>query len=154
MPWRNAPDIDFDEQPQYRWPSWRVDYKLEDLFGELHEKFNTVPIFIQDPDAFHHDVAELAGDAPSKEVFLAKLQERKSQRLEELRNFEENLTALIITGFNRLLDPQMKAFVHLCNSASFDSLIAFWATFLGPNKYGTEPSLGLSILCTSMASFR
>ncbi|OAA51926.1 hypothetical protein NOR_00519 [Metarhizium rileyi] len=141
MPWCDAPRVDFDEEPQYRWPSWRVGHKLEDLFGELHEQFNTIPIFIQDPDAFHHDVAELAGDTQSKTEFLRRLQERRNQRLEELRDFEKSLAALMATGFGRLTDDQMKSYFVLCRTASFDSLISFCASFLGPNQYGTEPSL-------------
>jgi hypothetical protein len=39
-----------------------------------------------------------------------------------------------MTGFHRLLEPKMKAFVQLCRMASLDSLIAFSAAFLGPNS--------------------
>lgn len=145
MPWCDAPRVDVDEEPQYRWPSWRVGHELEDLFGELHEQFNTVPIFIQDPDAFHHDVAELASDAPSKAEFHTRLQERRNQRLEELRDFEKSLAALMTRGFSRLDGDQLKSLFALCRTASFDSLISFCASFLGPDKYGTEPSLGLCI---------
>lgn len=40
-----------------------------DLFGDLHERFNTVPMFIQDPQAFHRDVSELALRASNKADF-------------------------------------------------------------------------------------
>ncbi|GAO19336.1 hypothetical protein UVI_02008660 [Ustilaginoidea virens] len=85
MSWRSAPRVDFDHQPEYQWPAWLADHSLEDLFGELHDKFSTIPIFIQDPIAFHTDVAQLAGEASSRDDFLAALEERKNQRLEELR---------------------------------------------------------------------
>lgn len=143
MPWRDPPRFDFDEQPEFRWPFWQVGHKRDDLFGVLHDRFNTTSMFIQDPDAFHHDVAELASSVSGREEFLTKLQDRRDQRLNELKDFQMNIAALIMNGFNSMNDDQMKSFINLCRNASFDSLIAFWVSFLAPDRYGIEPSLGL-----------
>lgn len=75
MPWRGAPNIDFDQQPEYRWPLCKVDADEEDLFGDLHERFNTAPMFIQDPDAFHKDVSKAEHCASSKADFYDRLQQ-------------------------------------------------------------------------------
>lgn len=51
MTWREPPTADFDDDATFRWPFWQVDVDEADLFGDPHERFNTAPMFIQDPDA-------------------------------------------------------------------------------------------------------
>ncbi|KFH48482.1 hypothetical protein ACRE_006170 [Hapsidospora chrysogenum ATCC 11550] len=131
MPWRDAPRVDFDDQPKYRWPCWNVDMDFEDLFGELHERFNTAPMFLQDPDAFHHDVAEIAHRCQNKADFLAQLQERRDQRLAELKHILDEIALLLVCGHSRKEDAShIHSFILLSRNASLDSLVRLCATFL------------------------
>ncbi|KAF4506051.1 hypothetical protein G6O67_006173 [Ophiocordyceps sinensis] len=143
MPWTEAPAVDFDQQPEYQWPFWEAGFQEDDLFGELHQRFNTMPnpTFIQDPDAFHHDVAEIACKALDKDDFLARLQARRDERLAELLDIRNQLWYLLSFGYSRMDDNQLLHFTHFNNFASLDTILAFWASLLSPNRHGKEPSL-------------
>ncbi|KAI8713048.1 hypothetical protein NCS52_01248100 [Fusarium sp. LHS14.1] len=143
MPWRKPPRVNFEEQAEYRWSFWKLGLQEDDLFGDLHERFNTVPMFIQDPDAFHHDVNEIARQALNKEDFYARLQKRRDQRLEELLDMENKIGALHVSGYNRLTDNQRFHRIRLECFASLDCLVAFCASFLTPNEKGVKPSLDI-----------
>ncbi|KAK7424281.1 hypothetical protein QQX98_000549 [Neonectria punicea] len=138
MPWRKTPP----QQAEYRWPFWKLGLEEDDLFGDLHERFNTVPMFIQDPDAFHHDVNKIACQAADKEEFYARLQKRRDQRLDELTDMEDKIGVFHLSGYNRLNDNQRFHRFRLERYASLDCLVAFCASLLAPNKKGMMPSLG------------
>ncbi|KAF4509341.1 hypothetical protein G6O67_003519 [Ophiocordyceps sinensis] len=143
MPWRGPPVADFDQQPQYRWQFWQVGLQEDDLFGELHQRFNTMPHpgYIQDPDAFHNDVASIARDATDKQVFLAHLQKRRDERLAELSNFRHKLFRLLRVGFTRLSDDQLFHLSRHDRFASLDTVVGLYASLLAANQDGQEPSL-------------
>ncbi|GAB0137990.1 hypothetical protein EsDP_00006239 [Epichloe bromicola] len=147
MPWRDPPEADFEE---YRWPFWNVDLEAEDLFGVLHKRFNTTQMFIQDPDAFHKDVCEMAYLASDQADFYNRLQERSDKRLEELKSALRVLDLLDSGGFYNLDDKQNFAFFRTRRFASLDCLIGFFASLLGPNHHGQLPSESRHYLkCTS-----
>ncbi|KAM4060796.1 hypothetical protein HRG_001673 [Hirsutella rhossiliensis] len=143
MPWRQAPVVDFEQQPEYQWPFWNVGCREADLFGELHQRFNEVPnpTFIQDPDAFHADVFELARDSANKDEFIARLQERRDLRLKELDDFRRKIYILLRSGFTSLDDNQVCRLMHMNLFATLDSIVALYASLLAPNEYGEQPSL-------------
>ncbi|KAJ3457244.1 hypothetical protein MRS44_014385 [Fusarium solani] len=143
MPWRNPPRVNFEEQAEYRWPFWKVDLDEDDLFGDLHERFNTVPMFIQDPDAFHHDVNEIARQALDKEDFYARLQKRRDQRLDELKDMQDKIGVFHLSGYTRLAENQRFHRLRLQRYASLDCLVAFCASLLAPNEKGMMPSLDM-----------
>ena len=139
--------MDFEDQPQYRWPCTKVGFKLEDVFGELHERFNTAPMFLQDPDAFHHDVAEIAHLARDQSDFLAQLQERRDQRLTELKRIFDKIATLLLCGHARKEDEShMQSLLLLSRNASLDSLVGLCATFLDPKDDSMQQSLCRSYL--------
>ncbi|RSL68347.1 hypothetical protein CEP54_002887 [Fusarium duplospermum] len=143
MPWRKPPRVNFEEQAEYRWPFWKVDLDEDDLFGDLHERFNTVPMFIQDPDAFHHDVNEIARRALDKEDFYARLQKRRDQRLDELKDMQDKIGVFHLSGYTRLAENQRFHRLRLQRYASLDCLVAFCASLLAPNEKGMMPSLDI-----------
>ncbi|KAI8655618.1 hypothetical protein NCS55_01214500 [Fusarium keratoplasticum] len=143
MPWRKPPRVNFEEQAEYRWPFWKVDLDEDDLFGDLHERFNTVPMFIQDPDAFHHDVNEIARQALNKEDFYARLQTRRDQRLNELKDMQDKIGVFHLSGYTRLAENQRFHRLRLQRYASLDCLVAFCASLLAPNEKGMMPSLDM-----------
>ncbi|RSL78392.1 hypothetical protein CEP51_008268 [Fusarium floridanum] len=142
MSWRKPPRVNFEEQAEFRWPFWKLGLKEDDLFGDLHERFNTVPMFIQDPDAFHRDVNEIARQSLDKKDFYSRLQQRRDQRLDELKDMDEKIGALHLSGYNRLTNDQRFHRLRLECFASLDCLVAFFASFLTPNERGVAPSLG------------
>ncbi|KAM0438700.1 hypothetical protein ACHAPT_001457 [Fusarium lateritium] len=143
MPWREPPRVNFEEQAEYRWPFWKLGLNEDDLFGDLHQRFNTAPMFIQDPQAFHHDVNEIARQALNKEDFYSRLQKRRDQRLDELTDMQDKIGALHSSGYNRLADNQRFHRIRLEAYASLDCLVAFCASFLTPNEKGMMPSLDI-----------
>lgn len=140
MPWRDPPVADFDRDETFRWPFWEVGVDEADLFGDLHTRFNTVPMFIQDPHAFHSDVSEVALSSSSKEDFYARMEKRRDVRLGELRSFVEQLGLLDGYGFLPFDDNQWFTFLRVRAFASMDCLVAFFASFIGPNDRGELPS--------------
>ncbi|KAH6988715.1 hypothetical protein EDB80DRAFT_730826 [Ilyonectria destructans] len=146
MPWRPPPVVDFDQQPEYRWPFWKVGLDEAALFGELHERFNTTRMFIQDPDAFHHDVNDIARHASDKADFLSRMQQRRDQRLDELKEIRENIFHFILSGHQRINDDQMFYYLRLNRFATLDCLVALCASFLGPDERGQVPSLDQFLL--------
>lgn len=76
IPWQDSPRVDFDAQPEYRWPSQELGLDEDDLFGALHSRFNTAPIFIQNPLAFHKYMVGLVRQASDKQDFYTRMQRR------------------------------------------------------------------------------
>lgn len=150
MPWGIIPT---SNTPDLQWPYWEVGLRDEDLFGELHQRFNTMPNpgYIQDMYAFHADVFELARICAGKEEFLARLQQRRDERLKELQEFRSNLYIAITSGYTCLDSEQQDHLSRLNTYASFDTLVAFYGTLIGPNKAGQQPTEGSSsFLCQAV----
>ncbi|KAF4999468.1 hypothetical protein FDECE_11504 [Fusarium decemcellulare] len=139
MPWAEAPKVDFREERKYRWSCGHLGLKESALFGELHERFNTVPMFIQDPEAFHCDVDAIARQSSTQEEFFASLQARREERLEELNQMRRRISILFILGYSTLSIKQEIRSVDLSAFASLDSLVAFLASLLGPDEHGNHP---------------
>ena len=142
MPWSQNPTVDFDDHRQFIWEHWRVGFELDDIFGVLHDQFNTVPFFIQDQVAFHQDVADVAEQSNGQQEFLKKLKMRRDDRLQELITFKRINTSLLLRGYGSLDAEQFTALRNLCYTASFDSLVSFLGSLVGPNEDGSEPPLG------------
>lgn len=142
MPGTYAPEVDFD-QSEFQWPYWRVGCQEQDLFGELSERFNKMPTptFIQDPEAFHRDVAEIALQARDKEDFFARMEERKEKRLNELLDFRKELWHLLHRS-SSMNTYQLLHFTRFYNFASLDTILALCASLLPQNQHGKDPSLG------------
>ena len=145
MPWKERRVVDYDYEPEFLWPSGNVGLEQEALFTDLHDRFNTVPFFLQDEEAFHCDVSEIANDVENQAEFYARLQKRKDERLEELNRMMRYLSYFMGGGHfdQQMGKPQQYKFIRLQRNGSFDSLITFLSSFLGPNKKGELPDEGL-----------
>lgn len=140
--------------PQWNWPSWKFNIPLNDLFGNLHDQYNTVPISIQEPIAFHHDVSELCSTASTLSEFHLLLKRRRDQRIEELRQCWEAVSLRIVSwppsleGNEASVAERWAAFLHFSREFSFDTLNQFFSLFThnGPSKPPTlsPPSPGSS----------
>ncbi|KAH7309000.1 hypothetical protein B0I35DRAFT_515361 [Stachybotrys elegans] len=147
MPWQTEPRVpDLVEEPQYHWPAESIGLEENDLFGHLHERFNTTRIFIQAPESFHRDVSEIVRQADDKEHFYRLMEERKKVRLDQLTKAHTSITAKLGTGYGQLSEEQNFRMLRLGCDASFDSLLDFMASFLGQNRAGKAPYPGATPL--------
>lgn len=124
-----------DERAEWAepWPFWKFGLKQSDLHTTLHEKYNTVPSAIQDPEAFHHDVFELSTRADTRGEFEELMEERKTQRLKELNSMLEDASFEIV-GCPRLIGTdQWVHAVQLFRTKSLDSLVRYFASYLPDN---------------------
>lgn len=138
------------EDPGWSWPAWKFGLKRDDLFTSLHDKYNTFTFSLQDPEAFHHDVCEIAYDADTTEQFFHLMADRRRQRLRELHESLETLAVEIIAN-PRLMDSDHWEYaLQLFRTKSFDSLVRYFASYL-PNGYLSDGDSHTS--CSSSSSF-
>lgn len=117
----------------YNWPFWKFGLKRDDLFGTLHDQYNTVPSPILDPTAFHHDVFEISHQAASADEFHRLLDERKQQRLRELNSSFESAATEIVANPSLIGTEQWYHAVQLFRTRSLDSLVRYFASYLPPD---------------------
>ncbi|KAL2270769.1 hypothetical protein VTJ83DRAFT_140 [Remersonia thermophila] len=117
----------------WTWPFWKFGLKKDDLFGSLHERYNTVPSPILDPQAFHHDVYEISHQARNADEFHRLLQARKQQRLHELNETLESAALEIIGNPSLIGTDQWVHAVQLFRTKSLDSLVRYYASYLPPD---------------------
>ncbi|KAL8312994.1 hypothetical protein RB597_004762 [Gaeumannomyces tritici] len=132
------PPIDY-HNPEWRWPSWKFGLHMRVLFEDLYQKYNMEPSPIQQAEAFHHDVYEIANRASSPEEFYRLLGERKKQRLEELKN-AFNKVATAITGHPALTShiPNFwESTARFTHHRTLDHLVEHFASFI-PDGYFEE----------------
>ena len=115
---------------RWNWPFWKFGLKKDDLFGPLHDRYNTVPSPILDPEAFHHDVYELSNQAASADELHRLLDARKQQRLRELNETLESAAFEIIANPELIGTEQWHHAVQLFRTKSLDSLVRYFASYL------------------------
>ncbi|KAL2150994.1 hypothetical protein VTH82DRAFT_6092 [Thermothelomyces myriococcoides] len=114
----------------WTWPFWKFGLKKDDLFGTLHERYNTFASPILDPEAFHHDVYEIAQQASNTDEFHRLLNARKEQRLRELNETLESAAFEIIANPSLINTEQWQHAVQLFRTKSLDSLVRYYASYL------------------------
>jgi len=119
-----------DPDSCWTWPFWKFGLKKDDLFGTLHDQYNTVPSPILDPEAFHHDVYEISQQAASADEFHRLLHNRKEQRLRELNETLESAAFEIIANPSLIGTEQWQHAVQLFRTKSLDSLVRYYASYL------------------------
>lgn len=118
------------DEPCWAWPFWKFGLKGDDLNTTLHDRFNTVPSAIQDPEAFHHDVYELSTQARTLDEFERLMEERKKLRLEELNGMLENASFEIVGNPSLIGTEQWQYALQLFRTKSLDSLVRYFASYL------------------------
>ena len=118
---------------RFTWPFWKFGLKRDDLFGTLHDQYNTVPSPILDPEAFHHDVYEISQQAASADEFHRLLDDRKQQRLRELNSSFESAASEIVGNPSFIGTEQWFHAVVLFRTRSLDSLVRYFASYLPPS---------------------
>ncbi|CAK7266632.1 hypothetical protein SEPCBS57363_002188 [Sporothrix epigloea] len=128
------------EDPDVAWPAWKFGMKRDALFTTLHDQYNTFQSNIQDPDAFHHDVYEIANEAASTVEFHNLLATRRDQRLRELNESLESASFEIIANPALVGTSQWEHALQLFRTRSLDSLVRYFASYL-PSTHPWRTSL-------------
>ncbi|RKU43735.1 hypothetical protein DL546_005542 [Coniochaeta pulveracea] len=118
------------DDPASSWPFWKFGFKKDDLVTTLHDQYNTYPIPIQDPEAFHHDVFECSQEAGTTEDFHRLLASRKEQRLRELNGSLESAALEIIANPGLIGTEQWQYALQLFRTKSLDSLVRYFSSYL------------------------
>ncbi len=118
------------DDPGEAWPFWKFGLKKDDLFTKLHDRYNTFPSSIQDPEAFHHDVFEISHEADSPEEFYRLLADRKQQRLRELNESLESAALEIIANPSLIGTDQWQHALQLFRTKSWIPLVRYFASYL------------------------
>lgn len=118
------------DDPGWAWPFWKFGLKRDDLNTTLHDRFNTFPSAIQDPEAFHHDVYELSNQACDLDEFEQLMEARKKLRLRELNGMLENASFEIVGNPSLIGTEQWQYALQLFRTKSLDSLVRYFASYL------------------------
>lgn len=116
------------------WPAWKFGMKRDDLNTTLHDKYNTLTLPIQDPEAFHHDVYELSQQAASADEFHGLMAERQQQRIRELTQSMESMAVEIIANPALIGTEQWQHALQLFRCKSYDSIVRYFSSYL-PEGY-------------------
>ncbi|OAA55259.1 hypothetical protein SPI_08354 [Niveomyces insectorum RCEF 264] len=118
------------DDPGWSWPAWKFGMRRDALLTTLHERYNTFQSTIQDPDAFHHDVFEIANEATTTDDFHRLLADRREQRLRELNDSLESASYEIIANPALIGTAQWELALQLFRTRSLDSLVRYFASYL------------------------
>lgn len=125
--------------------------KGDDLTTTLHQKYNTLTLTLQDPEAFHHDVYELSQQATTATEFHKLMADRQQQRITELTQSMESLAVEIIANPALMGTEQWKHAVQLFRTKSYDSIVRYFASYL-PEDY-LDSQHGSSTTSSNTTSF-
>ncbi|PNP82080.1 hypothetical protein FNYG_04641 [Fusarium nygamai] len=126
------------DDPAYTWPAWKFGLKREDLSNKLHDQYNTYLAPIQSPEAFYHDISEIAHTAHSAAEFHHIAHGRRQQRLNELNEALESASFEIIGNPSLIDTPRWEHAIQLFRTNSLDSLVQYFASYL-PQEHRWHP---------------
>lgn len=136
--------------PGWTWPYWKFGLQREDLETKLHDQYNTFSLAILDPEAFHHDVYELANKAATTDELHELLAERKQLRVRELNDSLESAAFEIIGNPTLIGTDQWQHAVQLFRTRSLDSLVRYFASYL-PEQHPWHKSVDSGSVTSSSA---
>ncbi|KAL2110131.1 hypothetical protein VUR80DRAFT_1575 [Thermomyces stellatus] len=141
------------DDPGWSWPAWKFGMKREDLTTKLHDQYNTFSFTIQDPEAFHHDVFEVAITASTTDEFHSLLAARKQQRLEELNKTLESAAFEIIAHPSLVGTDQWQYALQLFRTRSLDSLVRYFSSYLPESQQTRNASFDAPTPASMASSF-
>ncbi|RDA86883.1 hypothetical protein CP532_1378 [Ophiocordyceps camponoti-leonardi (nom. inval.)] len=122
------------DDPDWTWPAWKFGLRRDDLFTTLHDRYNTFTFAIQNPEAFHLDVSEIAHEADTADDFYRLLNTRRQQRLCELNESLKTVACEIIGNPRLMADEQWQYALQLFRAKSYDSIIRYFASYLPDDR--------------------
>jgi hypothetical protein len=140
------------DEPGWAWPAWKFGMKREDLTTKLHDQYNTFMSTIQDPEAFHHDVSEIAHEASTTDEFHRLMAARQQERIKELNDSLESAAIEIIGNPKLIGTEQWQYALQLFRTKSLDSLVRYFASYL-PEHYLYRHDHGYQTPSSTASSF-
>ncbi|KAI0970008.1 hypothetical protein F4678DRAFT_437297 [Xylaria arbuscula] len=134
--------INLVQEREYHWKSNNVGMKMQDLWGELHDKYNIIHIPLLDQQHFHQDVKEVAEKANTKDEFNRLMAERSWSHHEQLAEEFNALFNRIAANPSKLISPSLWALCLLFSrDRSLSNLHTVFSTLLqGPETSSSLPS--------------
>ncbi|KAI0548139.1 hypothetical protein F4679DRAFT_334643 [Xylaria curta] len=127
--------IDLYAEPEYHWPAWKFGMTMHELWGELHDQYNTLRIPIQCQRAFHLDVKELATKASTREEFFHLMDERSQDRFKEVKQAVEDISLTFIGDPRRfIINGLWRPFLDFARATSAADLVVFLSKLQEPEK--------------------
>ncbi|KAF2452371.1 hypothetical protein BDY21DRAFT_375639 [Lineolata rhizophorae] len=125
------------------WPAWKFGLKQGDLVTTIHDRFNTIPMAIQEPNPFAADVVEISTEVDAFQELEEKLGARRDERLKELCDAFETI-ALSIIGRPSLLPTTFSSqtwanAVRLFRHRSFDALLNYFMSNMTSLDENVQP---------------
>lgn len=133
------------DDPALAWPAWKFGMRRDAIHSTLHDQYNTFQFTIQDPDAFQHDVHEIASEAATVAEFHQLLSKRRELRLNELNDSLESASCEIIANPMLVNTKQWEYALQLFRTRSLDSLVRFFSSYLPSDHPWNESSHQLNI---------
>ncbi|KAJ1327402.1 hypothetical protein MN608_06729 [Microdochium nivale] len=124
---------------KWRWPADKFNMRQSDLFQQLQPRHNTISFTLQDPEAFHRDVCELAEAAHTTNELNMLLQQRREERLDELdRRFEAAGARLARNPYLGGEPKHWDNMAQLFREKSYDALVRYFAMHVDIDDDGGE----------------
>lgn len=142
----HTPRPDWEHDQSWDWPFQKFGYDDPDvLFTDLHIKYNSIRCAIQDPQAWHLDVCEIAHLADNKKEFLDRLAKRQQERYEELEKAWNKTCAHLIGQpwrFTVQMDPDdlWERMISVSRNFAFDTFVDYFGAYArGERPQTPEP---------------
>ncbi|KAI0202667.1 hypothetical protein F4808DRAFT_69148 [Astrocystis sublimbata] len=129
---RRPSEHDLYEARELHWPAYSVGMRMPDLWGSLHDDYNTLRISIQCQRAFHLDVRELATAARSHDEFHRLMAERSDARFREVASALDDIGVSLVMTPDRIPYDLWTQFIQFGRSMSAADLAVFLAGFEDP----------------------
>ncbi|KAI1269321.1 hypothetical protein F5Y18DRAFT_181197 [Xylariaceae sp. FL1019] len=117
---------------QYHWPAWEVGMDMTDLWGSLHDQYNTLRIPIQCQEVFHLDVKELATRAKDHDEFHRLMAERSAARFQEVDDAHSRLGNILAMSPGEFPHNLWSKYIVFMRSWSAADLAIFFAGIESP----------------------
>ncbi|PTB70462.1 hypothetical protein BBK36DRAFT_335 [Trichoderma citrinoviride] len=102
---RTAPPGEDDRQWEWDWKKYYLQPEI--LSTDLHNRFNSHTLSIRHPEDFHREVQSCIELAETEEDFMARLEERKAQRVQEVVRAWRSICAVIESNSGLLAIPEL-----------------------------------------------
>ncbi|KAH9989240.1 hypothetical protein F4779DRAFT_266032 [Xylariaceae sp. FL0662B] len=115
---------------RWRWPASKFNMRQDELFRELHAQHNTFPFAIQEPEAFHRDVCEVAEEARTADELHRLLDERKDLRLRELDDRFDAAASHLTRDPDSVGQQHWDHVLQLFRDRSYDALVRYFTAYM------------------------
>ncbi|KAI0855140.1 hypothetical protein F4860DRAFT_54026 [Xylaria cubensis] len=145
-------EIDFLHEREYHWPAWKFGMAMDELWGELHDQYNTLRIPIQCQRAFHLDVKELATKASTRKQFFRLMDERSQDRFKEVKQAIADISIDFIGDPGRfVIEGLWSPFLDFARATSAADLIIFLSNLEKPEETPEAKTAAPTLLASLLA---